>query len=161
MPASVKTTGFRCEPWEVGMNEVDDFRGKTLARQAEAEAAFHQGDHGPRMEMWSRQDPVTLFGAAGMYRSGWDQLSRIFPWVASRFSNVSDYRFDVLVADVIGDMAHSVGYERFTGSIDGRPAEPITVRATHVYRREGGNWKIVHRPGDNPPPDQSPPMPAR
>ena len=143
------------------MNEVDDFRGKTLAHQAEAEAAFHQGDHGPRMEMWSRQDPVTLFGAAGMYRSGWDQLSRIFPWVASRFSNVSDYRFDVLVADVIGDMAHSVGYERFTGSIDGRPAEPITVRATHVYRREGGNWKIVHRPGDNPPPDQSPPMPAR
>jgi ketosteroid isomerase-like protein len=96
-----------------------------------------------------------------MYRSGWDQLSRIFPLVASRFSNVSDYRFDVLVADVIGDMAYSVGYERLTGSIDGRPAEPITVRATHVYRREGGHWKIVHRPGDNPRPDQSPPMPAR
>jgi ketosteroid isomerase-like protein len=78
------------------------------------------------------------------------------PLVASRFSNVSEYRFDVLVADVMGDMAHSVGYERFTGSIDGRPAEPITYRATHVYRREGGNWEIVHRP-----PDQSPPMPAR
>jgi ketosteroid isomerase-like protein len=58
-------------------------------------------------------------------------------------------------------MAYSVGYERLTGSIDGRPAEPITVRATHVYRREGGHWKIVHRPGDNPRPDQSPPMPAR
>ena len=95
-----------------------------------------------------------------MYKSGWDELSRIFPWVASRFSNVSDYRFEVLVADVIGDMAYSVGYERFTGSIDGRPVEPITVRATHVYRREDGEWKIVHRHGDNPPPDQSPPMPA-
>jgi hypothetical protein len=72
------------------MNEVDDFRAKALARQAEAEAAFHQGDPGPRMEMWSRRDPVTLFGAAGMYTSGWDELSRIFPRVASRFSNVSD-----------------------------------------------------------------------
>jgi ketosteroid isomerase-like protein len=113
------------------------------------------------MEMWSKRDPVTLVGAAGMYKSGWDELSRIFPWVASRFSNVSDYRFEVLVADVIGDMAYSVGYERFTGSIDGRPVEPITVRATHVYRREDGEWKIVHRHGDNPPPDQSPPMPAR
>ena len=143
------------------MNEVDDFRAKTLARQAEAEAAFHQGDPGPRMEMWSKRDPVTLVGAAGMYKSGWDELGRIFPWVASRFSNVSDYRFEVLVADVIGDMAYSVGYERFTGSIDGRPVEPITVRATHVYRREDGEWKIVHRHGDNPPPDQSPPMPAR
>lgn len=44
----------------------DDFRD-FLARQTEAEAAFHQGDPGPRMEMWSRQDPVTLFGAAGMF----------------------------------------------------------------------------------------------
>ena len=25
------------------------------------------------------------------------------------------------------------------------------VRSTHVYRREGGEWKIVHRHGDNPP----------
>jgi ketosteroid isomerase-like protein len=136
----------------MGMNESADFRAGTLARQAQAEAAFHQGDPGPRMEMWSRRDPVTLFGAAGMYKSGWDELSRMFPWVASRFSNVSDYRFDVLVADVIGDMAYSVGYERFTGSIDGRPVEPITVRATHVYRREDGEWKIVHRTATTHPP---------
>jgi hypothetical protein len=78
------------------MSDLDDFRAKTLARQAEAEAAFHQGDPGPRMELWSRRDPVTLFGAAGMYKSGWDELSRIFPAVASRFSNVSDYSFEVL-----------------------------------------------------------------
>src|SRR5829696_10106515 len=108
-----------------------------------------------------RGDPVTLFGAADMYQSGWDELSRIFPRVASRFSGVSDYSFKVLVADVIGDMAYSVGCERFTGSIDGRPVESITVRATHVYRREDGEWKIVHRHGDNPRPDQTPPMPAR
>ncbi len=133
------------------MSDVDDFRSKTLARQAEAEAAFHQGDAGPRMQMWSRRDPVALFGAAGMFKSGWDELSETFPWVASRFSNVSDYRFDVLVADVRGDMAYAVGYERFTGSVDGRPAKPIVVRSTHVYRRENGDWKIVHRHGDNPP----------
>ena len=78
---------------------------------------------------------------SGMYKSGWDELSRIFPAVASRFSNVSDYSFEVLVADVIGDMAYSGGYERFTGSIDGRPVKPITVRATHLYRREDGEWR--------------------
>jgi ketosteroid isomerase-like protein len=138
------------------MSELDDFRSKVLARQAEAEAAFHQGDAGPRMEIWSRQDPVTLFGAAGMYKSGWEELSDLFPRVASRFSQVTDYRFDVLVADVIGDMAYAIGYERFNGSIDGRPVEPVTVRSTHIYRREDGEWKIVHRHGDNRPPDPSP-----
>jgi ketosteroid isomerase-like protein len=91
------------------MNEVEAFRSTLLARQAEAEAAFHHGDSGPRMEMWSRRDPVILFGAAGMFKSGWEELSEIFPWVASRFSNASDYRFEVLVADVVGDMAYAVG----------------------------------------------------
>jgi ketosteroid isomerase-like protein len=27
---------------------------------------------------------------------------------------------------------------------------------THVYRREGGEWKIVHRHGDNPGSDPHP-----
>jgi hypothetical protein len=26
-----------------------------------------------------------------------------------------------------------------------------------MYSREEGEWKIVHRHGDNPPPDSSPP----
>jgi hypothetical protein len=56
------------------------------------------------MELWSRRDPVTLFGAIGMSESGWDRLSRTFPWVASRFSEVSDYRIDVAVVEVSGDL---------------------------------------------------------
>jgi ketosteroid isomerase-like protein len=30
-------------------------------------------------------------------------------------------------------------------------------RVTHVYRREDGEWRTVHRHGDSPPVDQSPP----
>jgi ketosteroid isomerase-like protein len=26
--------------------------------------------------------------------------------------------------------------------------EPYTLRVTHAYRREDGDWKIVHRHGD-------------
>jgi ketosteroid isomerase-like protein len=37
------------------------------------------------------------------------------------------------------------------------PAQPYTLRVTHVYRREHGEWKIVHRHGDHPPIDQSSP----
>ena len=43
--------------------------------------------------------------------------------------------------------------EEFRGSIAGRPVEPVTVRVTHIYRRENGEWKIVHRHADNPGPD--------
>jgi ketosteroid isomerase-like protein len=132
------------------VDEVEDFRGTMLARQTEAEKAFVHGDPGPRMELWSGRDPVTLFGAIGMSESGWEQLSRTFAWVSSRFSNVSDFRFDVDVVEVRGDMAYTLGFERFNGSIAGRPVEPVTVRVTHIYRREDGDWKIVHRHADNP-----------
>jgi ketosteroid isomerase-like protein len=139
------------------MNELDEFRVKTLARQAEAEQAMVLGDPEPRMRLWSRRDPITLFGAAtGGAKSGWDELSGVFRWVASTFSDVSDFSFEVEVADVSGDLAYTVGYERFNGSINGRPVGPMTVRVTHVYRREDGEWKIVHRHGDSVPIDESP-----
>ena len=42
-------------------------------------------------------------------------------------------------------------------SIDGGPVQENVLRVTHVFRRENGEWKIVHRHGDFPPPDQSVP----
>jgi ketosteroid isomerase-like protein len=136
------------------VDEVKEFRATMLARQAEAEEAFvTRADPGPRMKLWSRRDPVTLFGAIGMSEAGWDKLGEIFPWVAARFSNVSDFRFEVEVVHVSGDMAYTLGFERFNGSIAGRPVEPVTVRVTHIYRREDGEWKIVHRHADNPGPE--------
>ncbi len=146
--------------WESSRSEVDDFLDTTLPRQVEAEEALHRGDPTPRMAMWSHDDPVTLFGALGPCKSGWDEVSRIFRWVASLFSSVTDYRFELVAAGASGDLAYTVGYERSTVSVDGGPAEPKTLRVTHVYRRENGEWKIVHRHGDYPPVDQSPPAPA-
>jgi len=36
--------------------------------------------------------------------------------------------------------------------MDGGPIQPITLRVTHLYRREHGEWKIVHRHADVPRP---------
>ncbi len=141
-------------------SELDDFLTKTLARQVEAEEAIHNGDVMPRMAMWSTSNPVTLFGAAGPNKSGWDEVSRTFRWVASRFSNCTAYRFELVAAGASGDLAYTVGFEHTSVSIDGVPAEPYTLRVTHVYRRENGEWKIVHRHGDYPPIDQSLPAEA-
>jgi ketosteroid isomerase-like protein len=63
-----------------------------------------------------------------------------------------DYSFEVLAAGVSGDLAYTIGFEHKTVSIDGRPTT-YTLRVTHVYRREDGEWKIVHRHGDHPPED--------
>jgi len=109
--------------------------------------------------MWSTKDPVTLFGAWGPCKTGTDEVTRISRWVASRFSNSTSYSFELVAAGVSGDLAYTVGYERNMTSIDGKSTE-YTLRVTHVYRREDGEWKIVHRHGDVMPADQSPPAEA-
>ena len=141
------------------MSELDDFLTKTLARQVEEEEAFHNGDVTPRMQMWSTQEPVTVFGALKS-ASGWDEVSRVFRWLGSRFSDCTAYRFELVAAGVSGDLAYTVGLEHTSVSWDGVPIEPYTLRVTHVYRRENGEWKIVHRHANHLPIDQSPPAEA-
>src|SRR5512137_1265377 len=126
---------------EMVMDELEDFLANIIDRQSRAEKAIHNGDPSPRLEMWSTRDPVTLFGAWGPCKSGTEEVTRISRWVASRFSNSTSYRFELVAAGVSGDLAYTVGYERNTTSVDGKPEE-YTLRVTHVYRREAGEWKI-------------------
>ena len=47
------------------MTEHNSFRSLISERQHEAEAALVRGDVGPRLRMWSHNDPVALFAAVG------------------------------------------------------------------------------------------------
>ena len=108
------------------MSELDDFLSTTLTRQIEAEEAIHNGDPTLRMQMWSTQDPVTLLGAIKT-NSGWDELSRVFRWLGSRFSDCTAFRFGLVAAGVGGDLAYTVGFEHTAVSMDGAPVEPYTL----------------------------------
>lgn len=136
------------------MSEAEDFLNNILPRQIEAEKALHNGDASPRLAVWSSQDPVTLFGAART-KSGWDELSPFFRQLASHFSDCTSFRFEVVAAGASGDLAYTVGYEHTSVSVDSAPVDPYTLRVTHIYRRENGEWKIVHRHADRPPTEQA------
>ena len=62
---------------------------------------------------------------------------------------------DLEVAYVGADLAYTVGYEHNQVKVDGRP-RTYTLRVTHAYRREDGQWRIVHRHADVPPTDDGP-----
>jgi ketosteroid isomerase-like protein len=134
------------------MDELETFLTEFLPLQERAEKALHDGILAPRLELWTRDDPVTLFGAAVPCVSGWDQVLQTFDWVASRFRNCSSYRFEVVAAGLSGDLAYVAGFEHTTAEIEGAETAYV-LRSTHVYRREDGQWRIVHRHGDAPPRD--------
>lgn len=129
--------------------ETQAFLDELLPQQVAAERAIHNGDVQPRLALWSHRDPVTLFGAA-LSGYGWQQLSEEFATVASWFSDSQRYEVEVVAAGASGDLAYMVGYEHNTVRVNGQLRE-YTLRVTHVYRREDGQWRIVHRHADAPP----------
>jgi ketosteroid isomerase-like protein len=129
--------------------EVKEFLAEMLPKQVAAERAMHNGEVEPRLALWSHRDPVTLFGAV-LTGSGWEQLSADFATVASWFSDSQEYDFEVVAAGASGDLAYTVGYEHNVVTSHGE-LRTYTLRVTHVYRREDGAWKIVHRHADAPP----------
>ena len=66
-----------------------------------------------------------------------------------------ELRCDDLIVNVSGDLAYTVGYERGAMAVDEEKPEPMSIRVTQIYRREDGEWRLVHRHGDFAPADQS------
>ena len=72
----------------------------------------------------------------------------MFETLGEQFSNCTSYQNEILAAEAVGDLAYIVALEHTTASINGAEPTPYVLRATTVFRREGGEWKVVHRHGD-------------
>ena len=77
------------------MTETEQFLATMSPRITEAETALHNGDPGPRIAMWSRAEPVTLFGAA-MSGRGWAEIGTIFGALGKQFSNCLSYENQIV-----------------------------------------------------------------
>ena len=131
------------------MSDRDDFLTWATTRLKDAEIALHNGDAGPRRAIWSRRDPVTVLGA-WKSAAGQQELTELFDELGRSFSDCTSYFHEVVAADVVGDMAYTVGYEHTEASVNGVP-RTYTLRATQIYRREDGEWRVSHRHADTVP----------
>jgi len=129
------------------MSDTKQFLDEMLPRIHEAETALHIGDAGPRFEVWSHTDPVTVFGAA-FSPVVWAEVEPRFEKLASRFSNCRSCECEIVAADVGEDFAYLLAIERMTASVGGSEPTPYTLRSKTIFRRESGDWKTVHRHAD-------------
>jgi ketosteroid isomerase-like protein len=131
------------------MSNYEEFIAWVHSDLREAEVAVHNGDAGPRRAIWSSNDPVTVLGAR-RNAVGQHELDELFGHLADSFSDCTSYEFQLLEAEVLGDFAYTVGFEHTSATVNGVP-RTYTLRATQVYRREDGKWKVAHRHGSAPP----------
>lgn len=129
------------------MGDREEFETWVRTTLTEAEIALHEGDAGPRRTLWSRREPVSVLGA---WRNafGQDAVDELFEHLAERFSDATGYELELLDFEVLGDTAYTVALEHSSVSVGGEP-RTYTLRATQIYRREDGEWKVVHRHGSD------------
>ena len=114
---------------------------ETLTRFHEALNVLFTGDATPIKAVWSHADDVTYMGPMGDMQVGWSQVEPYWDRQAARKLGGKVDAADVHVtASPTLAVAHY--YEKGENVIDGKP-QPVNIRATTTFRKEGGRWKVI------------------
>jgi ketosteroid isomerase-like protein len=103
--------------------------------------AVFKGNLQPMKEIWSHADDVTYLGPDGSFRMGWQATLKDWEKQAARKlgGNVEPKQIRVTVGR---DLAVVQNYEVGENVIDGKPTK-VRIRATNLYRKEDGKWKMI------------------
>ena len=104
------------------------------------------GNPRPYLELWSDANDVSLMGGVGGHQVGIDQVSELLT-AAAKTLNYETWDAENLVTGFGETLGFTVELERLTRHVGGE-VEEMSLRATTIYRREGGAWKVIHRHGD-------------
>jgi ketosteroid isomerase-like protein len=101
------------------------------------------GDPGPMMEVWSHGPDVTAMHPLGGRETGWEEVRASWEQVAQAFSDGQVSLEDLVVVPLSDDVAYTLGTEHGQAKL-GDKTVGIDWRVTNIYRREEGEWKMVH-----------------
>ena len=112
-------------------------------------AALNQmaaGDGSSMDAVWGHGNDVTALHPIGGRNEGWDETRTAFEQVGSVASGGQVRLRDQLI-QVGTDLAYEVGIEEGEITMAGEQVS-FDHRVTNIYRRVGGEWKVVHHHTD-------------
>ncbi len=99
----------------------------------------HLGRVDDLLACWSSRAEVTTMNAAGGHEQGPAAVAARWRWWSTQGRAMPATRVEPLALHVTPELAYTVALEHHGERV---------LRVTHVYAREDGDWKIVHRHAD-------------
>jgi ketosteroid isomerase-like protein len=99
------------------------------------------GDIARMKDVWSHADDVTYMGPDGKFAVGWQQVLPEWQNQAARKLG-GEIRSEQVQVNIGNDLATVQCREVGENIVDGKPTK-VTLRATNVFRKENGQWKMI------------------
>lgn len=125
---------------------VDPSVSAAIARLHTAMARVAMGDVSAIKALYSHNADATSFFGWGGYERGWDAVERRWDWAGRQFKGGS-VSYENLTTVVTQDMFLVTDIETYTNQHMAGVAGVTgwSNRVTHIFRREGDEWRLVHR----------------
>ena len=111
---------------------------------------YMKGDAEPVLDLVSRADDVTLANPLGPPTRGSENVRMAASHGAAMLRDGSVRGFEEVVRYSTPDLGYVVQIERTQARFEdtGTTMNPIALRVTMIFRREGDIWRVVHRHAD-------------
>ena len=120
-----------------------------IERVHRALEAFRGGNPEPIKALWSHGGDVTLANPFGPPVRGWSLVQQTLERTAAQLRDGEAHTFERVALHAAADFAYTVQIERYRVRAGGAAGMgSVSLRATTIFRREAGGWRIVHRHAD-------------
>jgi ketosteroid isomerase-like protein len=115
---------------------------EAVARFYAALNAMFTGDVAPMTEVWSHADDVTYLGPGGGIQVGWSQVAAEWQKQAAMKlgGSIKPEKMHITVGN---DLAVTNNLEKGENTNTGGQPQKVSIRATNVFRKENGKWKMI------------------
>ncbi len=99
--------------------------------------------------MFSQREDITLGNPFGPYARGRKEVEATLDGAASHYRDGQVTAADLIATYASADLACVVEVEHGKAKVGGGAAlVPVAARVTSLFRREQGEWRLVHRHAD-------------
>jgi ketosteroid isomerase-like protein len=116
-----------------------------IGRLHAAMARVANGDTSDIKALYAHTPDATSFYGWGGYEKGWDAVSARWDWAGRQFKG-GTVSYQNVTTVTSAELAYTTDIESFEVRMDGM-TEPTrwSNRVTHIFRNDGGGWRLVHR----------------